>query len=226
MSGDASVSVMHQIAPDSSEGEIGMHSMRLSGAAELTSLRVVSGTFSSPTQMSPTVGLSMSLAAGSFTSMFRRRGPRDSLLSQRELILALSADVDRQMTSTEVASAAMSTRAAVLVAAAGFTSGVQLSTDSSLPALFTALSAIVGVMLLLMRTAPEVPIAEAEAQFWTAGPVTSIRNLMYWKLDILHERERSLLRRRRLLILGFTLLTASIGAELAIALITSLQGGE
>lgn len=145
---------------------------------------------------------------------------------QRELILALNADVDRQLSSAETASAAMSTRAAVLVAAAGLTSGVQLSAEAALPALFTALSAIAGVILLLMRTAPEVPIHDAEAQFWTDGPVTSIRNLMHWKLDVLKERERSLFRRRVILILGFALLVASISTDSAIAIITAIKGGE
>ncbi len=145
---------------------------------------------------------------------------------QRELVLALSADVDRQLASTEAASAAMSTRAAILIAAAGLTSGVQLSVESALPAVFTALSAIVGVLLLVMRTAPEVPIAEAEAQFWTDDPVVSVRNLMHWKLDVLEERERSLFLRRWVLILGFTLLAASIGTDLVITAVATLGGGE
>lgn len=146
--------------------------------------------------------------------------------AQRELVLALNADVDRQLVSSEASAAAMSTRASLLVAAAGLTSGVQLSAESALPALVTALSAITGVLLLLMRTAPEVPVAEAEAQFWTNPPVVAVRNLMHWKLDVLRERERSLLRRRWVLILGFALLATSIGMDLVITIITILRGGE
>lgn len=120
----------------------------------------------------------------------------------------------------------MSTRASILVAAAGLTSGVQLSTQSAWPAVLTAFAALVGVMLLLMRTASEVPIAEAEDQFWADTPVTAIRNLMHWKLGVLREREHSLSRRRWLLIAGFALLAVSIGTDLILSLTMTLGGGE
>lgn len=156
---------------------------------------------------------------------FRSRR-RDPLEQQRTLVVALNADVDRQLASSEAASAAMSTRASILVAAAGLTSGVQLSAQSAWPAVLTAVAALVGVMLLVMRTTSEVPIADAEKQFWTDTPVAAIRNLMHWKLGVLRERERSLSRRRWLLVSGFALLAASIGTDLILNLTMTLGGGE
>ena len=157
--------------------------------------------------------------------MFTPRRHRDAMQAQKELIIGLNAEVDRQLSSTEATSAAISTRASILVAAAGLTSGVQLSAESALPALFTAMSALLGVALLVMRTASEVPISEAEARFWTDSPVVAIRNLMHWKLGVLRERERSLARRRRVLILGFGLLAASIATDLLSTIIQRLAGG-
>src|SRR3546814_8689657 len=74
---------------------------------------------------------------------------------RRDLIWALDADVDRQLLGAETASAAISTRASILIAAAGLTSGLQVTELSVVPAVLAALAALVGVALLLMRTADE-----------------------------------------------------------------------
>lgn len=150
---------------------------------------------------------------------------RRNLLPQRELINALDADVDRQMQAAETSSAAISTRASILVAAAGLTSGLQTSSVSFVPAALAVLAALIGVALLMMRTASEVPIIEAESTFWNDAPDVARRNLMYWKHSVLREREGSLVRRRRVLIVGFVLLAGSIGFDLVSAIVTSTIGG-
>ncbi|KJL32261.1 hypothetical protein [Microbacterium azadirachtae] len=165
------------------------------------------------------------------TGWIRRTGrgtPRPpALRAQRELITALDADVDRQLAAAETASAGITTRASVLIAAAGVTSGLQVSSAVVIPAVLAVLSALVGVGLLLMRTAKEVPILEAEETFWAQPPVTARRNILHWKNGVLLERERSLYRRRAVLVVGFALLAASISADLVISIVhVSCGGGE
>ena len=163
------------------------------------------------------------------TGWIRLRGrstPRPrSIRAQRELIAALDADVDRQLAAAETASAGVTTRASVLIAAAGVTSGLQVSSTVIIPAILAVLSALVGVGLLLMRTAKEVPILEAEETFWAQPPVTARRNLMHWKNGVLLEREQSLHRRRAVLVVGFALLAASISTDLMVSIVhVSLWG--
>lgn len=161
----------------------------------------------------------------------RRREAGDvrqgSLESKRELIVALDADVDRQLAAAETASAGITTRASILIAAAGVTSGLQVSAQSVIPAVLAVIGALVGVSLMLMRTATEVPILEAEATFWAQSPMAARRNLVHWKNDVLAEREESLRRRRIVLVSGFALLAASISAELVVRVVHFLTwGGE
>lgn len=142
------------------------------------------------------------------------------------MIAALDADVDRQLADAAMASAAISTRAAILVAAAGLTSGLQVTVLSIWPAAMTALSALIGVWLLMMRTSRELPIAEAEERFWNDPPVTARRNVMRWKLStVLMPREKALKRKRTALVAGFALLAASICLELALNLVAVACGG-
>lgn len=159
----------------------------------------------------------------------RRRQSDDdhphSLRSQRELILALDADVDRQLAAADAASAGITTRASILIAAAGLTSGLQVSEQAVVPAILAVLSALVGVSLLLMRTADEIPILEAETTFWAQPPVVARRNLLHWKNGVLLEREQSLRHRRALLVSGFILLAASISSEMVVGVIHVLSGG-
>lgn len=164
------------------------------------------------------------------TGWIRLRGrctPRPpSIRAQRELITALDADVDRQLAAAETASAGVTTRASVLIAAAGVTSGLQVSSTVIIPAILAVLSALVGVGLLLMRTAKEVPILEAEETFWAQPPpVTARRNLMHWKHGVLLEREQSLHRRRAVLVVGFALLAASISTDLMVSIVHVSGGG-
>lgn len=148
-----------------------------------------------------------------------------SLSAQKELITALDADVDRQLAAAETASAGITTRASILIAAAGVTSGLQTSDQSAVPAVLAILATLVGVCLLLMRTAAEVPIVEAEETFWAQSPMVARRNLMHWKNGVLLEREQSLRRRRIALVSGFGLLAASISGELIIKIVNALNGG-
>lgn len=147
--------------------------------------------------------------------------------SQYELVIALDADIDRQLQAADAASAAISTRASILVAAAGLTSGLQTSSVSFTPASLAIVAALVGIALLMMRTATEIPILEAETRFWKNPPAVARRNLLHWKHDVLRERESSLVKRRRALIAGFILLAGSISYELVSSILTSLlEGGE
>lgn len=147
--------------------------------------------------------------------------------AQEELIAALNADVDRQLAAADHASAGMTTRASILIAAAGVTSGLQVSADLGVPAILAVAAALVGVSLLLMRTADEVPIREAEETFWAQPPVVAKRNLMHWKNGVLLANEKSLRRRRIALIAGFVLLASSISWELATGIVqVLLWGGE
>jgi hypothetical protein len=146
---------------------------------------------------------------------------------QHELIVALDADIDRQLQAADATSAAISTRASILIAAAGLTSGLQTSSVSFTPASLAILAALIGVALLMMRTTTEIPILEAETRFWKNSPAVARRNLMHWKHDVLRERERSLVKRRRVLIAGFILLAGSISYELVSSIVTLLlEGGE
>lgn len=145
--------------------------------------------------------------------------------AQGELVAALSADVDRQLTAAEHASAGMATRASILIAAAGVTSGLQVSADLGVPAILAVAAALVGVSLMLMRTAEEVPILEAEETFWAQSPVTAKRNLMHWKNRVLLANERSLRKRRVVLVAGFALLASSISWQLVIGIVNVLNGG-
>lgn len=155
-----------------------------------------------------------------------RKRPRSQIpQAQDELIAALSADVDRQLVAAEHASAGMTTRASILIAAAGVTSGLQVSADLGVPAVLAVAAALVGVSLMLMRTAEEVPILEAEETFWAQPPVTAKRNLMHWKHRVLLANERSLRRRRVVLVAGFALLASSISWQLATGIIHVLNGG-
>ena len=103
-----------------------------------------------------------------------RRGPgvvrEPSLRLQRALIVALDSDDAREHSAAAAASAGITTRASILIAAAGVTSGLQVSTHSVVPAVLAVVGALVGVSLLLMRTVDEVPILEAEETFWAQPP--------------------------------------------------------
>ncbi|KTR10185.1 hypothetical protein NS330_13355 [Curtobacterium citreum] len=79
--------------------------------------------------------------------------------------------------------------------------------------------------LMLMRTAEEVPILEAEETFWAQSPVTAKRNLMHWKNRVLLANERSLRKRRVVLVAGFALLASSISWQLVIGIVNVLNGG-
>lgn len=153
------------------------------------------------------------------------RGRIDKMRRQRALIAALSADVDRQLSSAETAAAAQSTRATILIGAAGLTSGFQVSGFSFWPALLAAIAALFGVVLLTMRMASEVPILEAEETFWADPPDVALRNLMHWKHDVLAERESSLKSRRWVLLIGFALLASSICLELILSAANLPHGG-
>jgi hypothetical protein len=155
----------------------------------------------------------------------KSRGRTDKMRPQRALIAALSADVDRQLSSAETAAAAQSTRASILIGAAGLTSGFQVSGFSFWPALLAAIAALFGVALLTMRMASEVPIPEAEITFWQDPPDVALRNLLHWKNDVLAERESSLKSRRWVLLIGFALLASSICLELILSAASLLQGG-
>lgn len=153
------------------------------------------------------------------------RSRADDLRWQRELIFALDADVDRQLAAAESASAGVTTRASILIAAAGLTSGLQMSSQLVIPSILTVLAALTGVWLLLMRTAHEVPILEAEETFWTQPAVVARRHLMHWKHGVLLEREHSLRRRRIVLVIGFVLLAGSISWELSVNIVDLVAGG-
>ncbi|WEG08639.1 hypothetical protein PU630_15550 [Microbacterium horticulturae] len=116
-----------------------------------------------------------------------------------------------------MAGGAIATRASVLVAAAGLTSGFQFSAPSLIAALLAACAALTGVALLMMRSTTEVPIEQAEESFWNDSPDEARRNLLHWKLGVLRERERALVRRRRVLVVGFVLLAGSIVVDLVIS---------
>lgn len=150
---------------------------------------------------------------------------RGSLHAQQALILALDADVNRQLDAAEAASTGITTRASILIAAAGLTSGLQLSSQLIVPAILTVVAALVGVGLLIMRTANEIPILEAEETFWTDAPAVAQRNILHWKHDVLREREKSLHRRRIVLIVGFALVAVSISWELVVELLKLVSGG-
>lgn len=150
---------------------------------------------------------------------------RESLRAQKTLILALDADVNRQLNAAETASTGITTRASILVAAAGVTSGLQLSSQLIVPAILTVAAALVGVGLLVMRTADEIPILEAEKTFWTDAPVVAQRKMLHWKHGVLREREKSLHRRRVVLIVGFALVAVSISWELVVGLLKVVSGG-
>lgn len=161
---------------------------------------------------------------GSMSMRFGHRGTvrgmgERSIRRKRDLIFALDADIDRQLAESAAAAAGMSTRASILVAAAGLTSGLQYTTASVPPMILTAAAALLGVSLLMMRRSTEVPIVAAEAEFWNDSPTTARRNLMYWKLDVLKERESSLERRRPVLVTGFAVLAASICLDLILTIV-------
>lgn len=149
----------------------------------------------------------------------------EDLHAQQALITALDADVNRQLNAADAASSGITTRASILIAAAGLTSGLQTSTDLIAPAVLTVAAALVGVGLLLMRTANEVPILEAEETFWQEPPVAAQRGLLHWKHGVLREREASLRRRRIVLIIGFALVAVSISWELVADLSQTIAGG-
>lgn len=157
-----------------------------------------------------------------------RRRPwhsRDPLRDQAALIEALDGDIDRQLAESAAAASSISTRASILVAAAGLTSGLQYSTASLIPMILTTAAALIGVGLLLMRRATEVPIEAAEADFWSDPPTTARRNIMYWKLDVLKERESNLERRRPVLVTGFAVLAASICLDLTLTIVSLITEG-
>ncbi|XKH52859.1 hypothetical protein LG284_12810 [Citricoccus nitrophenolicus] len=157
----------------------------------------------------------------------RRPAARPDMHQQHELVAALDADVDRQLAAVQVASSGITTRASILIGAAGLTSGLQLSSISIVPSVLSVLGALIGVALLMMRTATEVPILEAEQTFWQDSPTVARRNLMHWKLGILEDGEKSLRRRRYVLICGFTLLAGSIVCAPASTIFAQFaEGGE
>lgn len=160
----------------------------------------------------------------------RREAPdrsREDLQAKQALILALDADVSRQLTAAEAASSGITTRASILIAAAGLTSGLQSSSQLVTPVVFTVAAALVGLGLLLMRTANEVPILEAEKTFWNEPPVAAQRALLHWKHGVLREREASLHRRRVVLVIGFALVAISTSWELVTELSQiSSRGGD
>lgn len=105
-------------------------------------------------------------------------------------------------------------RASVLVASAGILTGLQTSGSWSLlfaiSVSFSAIAAVLGVLVLVPRLGGEVNIDQAEKDYWNNLDAEAIRNLTKYKLDILRVDESALKKRRTLLLLGFGALAASI----------------
>lgn len=132
------------------------------------------------------------------------------------LIDTLAGEVDRQLESVGARSRSMSTRASLLVGAASIVTGLQLLPTSGLPWQYVVsvvagvVAAVLGVIALVPRAAPEVPILTAERTFWNYSPTRAQWTLTHWKLLTLREQEKALKWRARIVVAGFAALTTAI----------------
>jgi len=140
----------------------------------------------------------------------------EELRDRAGLVAILSDEVDRQLQSVGARASSMSTRASLLVGAAGIMTGLQVAPDGDRPWQYIAslvaagLAALVGVIALIPRGAPEVPILAAERTFWNYTASESRWTLAHWKLDTLRDQERALKWRALVVVAGFASLTIAI----------------
>lgn len=93
-------------------------------------------------------------------------GPND-IVQRRALLDLLASDVERQLNSAQVVSAAMGTRAAILIASASLITSLHSVGSLGLNwytfALTTGVvSALIGIMVVLPRASKEVGVIEIE----------------------------------------------------------------
>ena len=133
---------------------------------------------------------------------------------RRELIVALSADVDRQLVSVTDRSTAQGTRAAILVASASIATALPAGNVPDplyvLALSCAAASALCGVVVILPRVGYEVPVRDVEKDAWNLSATMALRRLMYEKLVVLEHDESALKWRRRVLLGGFSLLVLTL----------------
>lgn len=138
------------------------------------------------------------------------------LKARSDLIRILADETDRQLESVGARARSISTRGSLLVGAASIMTGLQLAPGADRPwpyiasVIAGAVAAILGVVALIPRSAPEVPILGAEEAFWNYSGSQSRWTLTHWKLATLREQERALRLRALLVVVGFAALTVAI----------------
>ena len=133
---------------------------------------------------------------------------------RRELIMALSSDVDRQLGSVSDRTTSQGTRAAILVASASISTALpagNLPDPLYVAALAcAAASALCGVIVILPRVGHEVPIHDVEVDAWNLSPTMALRRVMYEKVAVLTHDEKAMKWRRFVLLGGFALLALAL----------------
>lgn len=148
---------------------------------------------------------------------------RRGLRRNRVLIDALSADADRQLAAVERRHEAVVSRASLLIAAAGVSGSLLAPSDATVASVFSTVATIaslaaaaVAVAVLFMRLrATEVDLEGALAQYWDDDPAEAIRNFTTYRMQVVRDDERALVRRTALLHSAFALFVVALAAAAA-----------